>query len=253
MIAFDPFFGLFLLGAIRLCYPFQTAVRSSRFGERRSQLFSSKMSPQLVLSLSNKLGPEGPIDLVLASQSPRRREILDMMGLKDRFTVTPSSLDEEALQQRLKSTGAAAIDPVEYTCTLAKEKAKALAVALPKGQEKPTLILGSDTIVAIGGKILEKPKDSADAKRMLLELSGSSHSVHTGVAIYMVNRDGVLLLTSFVDTAKVSFSSLQMDDIEAYIRTGEPMDKAGAYGIQGIGGQFVESIEGDFFTVSRLW
>ena len=198
---------------------------------------------QLLVSQVGQLGKDG-IHLILASQSPRRKEILEMMGLQGRFEVMHSPLDETALQEELtKST-----QPRDYTRVLAEEKAKALASVIPG--EHPTLVLGSDTIVDLDGHILEKPSDEADAKRMLRALSGVQHQVHTGVALYRVNEKGAVLAGSFTDTAKVTFAMLSDADIEAYVASGEPMDKAGSYGIQGIGGQLVQCVEGDFFTVS---
>jgi len=202
------------------------------------------------------------IHLILASQSPRRREILDMMGLQNRYRVTPSPLDESLLQQQLRD-----VDPVVYTRTLALEKAMALAETLastfsePQLQPTTTLILGSDTIVAYDGHILEKPVDEADAVRMLETLQGNRHSVHTGVALVKVQQrhphqqdegNDVMVVEAFTDTAQVTFATLSTNDIASYVATGEPMDKAGSYGIQGIGGQLVTSIEGDFFTVSLV-
>jgi septum formation protein len=224
------------------------------------------------------------IRLILASQSPRRREILDMMGLRGRFVVLPSPVDEAEIQGRLvleadeRRGGRSRPDPPEYARHLAC--AKALAVAEHVAREPPpradeatagavvemTIVLGSDTIVEIDGQILEKPTDEQDAERMLAMLSGRRHHVHTGVAMVCVAGSagptgcgdgevvrGAAAITrtvSFVDTATVQFSTLTADDIGAYVSTGEPMDKAGSYGIQGIGGQMVRSIEGDFFTVS---
>lgn len=185
------------------------------------------------------------VKLILASQSPRRREILDMMGLGGKYTVNPSPLDESSLQLLLKDE-----DPKEYTRILAEEKAKALAETLTTSV--PTLVLGSDTIVELEGKILEKPIDSDSAVTMLKQLSANHHQVHTGVAIYLVVNKDVQLLSSFTDTANVYFAELSEEDIKAYVETGEPMDKAGAYGIQAIGGQFVVKVEGDFFTVMGL-
>ena len=120
--------------------------------------------------------------------------------------------------------------------------------------------MGSDTIVAYDGHILEKPVDEADAVRMLETLQGNRHSVHTGVALVKVQQrqqhqhegNDVKLVEAFTDTAQVTFSTLSTSDIASYVATGEPMDKAGSYGIQGIGGQLVTSIEGDFFTVSLV-
>lgn len=172
-----------------------------------------------------------------------------MMGLAGRFEVSPSPLDESSLQKVLS----AKLDcPKEYTQTLAQEKAKALAETRVGLVRKPTLVLGSDTIVDLSDHILEKPIDEAEAVNMLRKLSGIQHAVHTGVALYRIDPDASapMLCTSFVDTAIVSFATISEEDIAAYVATGEPMDKAGSYGIQGLGGQFVSSVQGDFFTVS---
>jgi len=225
-------------------------------------------------STNNQNKSKQKIGLILASQSPRRLEILNMMGLQGLFTVNPSPLDESLLQQQLQGT----TDPIEYTRTLAVEKAMALAQSLV--DQKPTkskaaaasttmlLVLGSDTIVAHEDHILEKPVDEADAIRMLSQLQGQQHSVHTGVALVAVRHGCCLgddtdddatatatvqLVEAFTDTAQVTFAPLSVTDIAAYVATGEPMDKAGSYGIQGIGGQFVTAIDGDFFTVRRYY
>ena len=233
-----------------------------------------QQTPPLVLSLREYLvasevaatetNEKHKIKLILASQSPRRQEILTMMGLGGLFTVQPSPLDESALQQQLQGT----TDPVEYTRQLATEKALALARALvleskqqqqqqaepPSVQQRPLhtrLVLGSDTIVAHNGHILEKPIDEADARRMLWKLQGQQHSVHTSVALVVVDDDNEpRVVQAFTDTALVTFASLSAMDIATYVATGEPMDKAGAYGIQGMGGQIVSAVDGDFFTVS---
>lgn len=211
----------------------------------------SPVSGMLLVSLREHVGSEeGQIRLILASQSPRRREILSMMGLEGRFEAIPSPLDEAALQAAL--TDESETDPIEYTRTLAEEKAKALADHLrtePTRAESPIIVLGSDTIVALDGRILEKPRDADDARQMLALLSGRVHAVHTGVAIVQLPIGTV---TSFVDTATVEFGVLTAEDVDAYVATGEPLDKAGSYGIQGIGGQLVHSVTGDFFTVMGL-
>ena len=220
----------------------------------------------LLVSSMNDIGPTGRYDLILASQSPRRREILDLMGLGGRYSHTPSPLDESALQRELAALPH--IQPEEYTRILAERKAKALGDELSEGggahrvegaasTAMTTLILGSDTIVDLDGDILEKPLDEDDAIRMITSLSGRWHRVHTGVAIFRLNRsdrDGLqlVLVSSFTETARVKFATLANSDIKAYVRTGEPMDKAGSYGIQGVGGQLVEQIDGDFFTVMGL-
>ena len=206
----------------------------------------------LLLSNMHKIGPESSLRLILASASPRRREILDMMGLSDRYTVQPSPLDEKVVQTELSGLG---FEPKEYAKVLAERKAAALCDELLKLSQNTgtTLILGSDTIVDHQGHILEKPTDTKDAYDMLARLSGGWHVVHTGVAVYAIAGNGKMdLLFSFTDTAKVKFAPLTQSDIKSYIETGEPMDKAGSYGIQGIGGQMVESLEGDFFTVMGL-
>lgn len=219
----------------------------------------------LLLSKLHKLTTDGPQRLILASQSPRRREILDMMGLTNRYSVTFSPLDEEALQLELRALKTP-LSPQDYAKKLAESKAFALAEEITNGDDnscthESSFILGSDTIVDYDGAILEKPKSKDDAKQMLTTLSGSWHEVHTGVALYKIthsnngNNDGndnVELVSSFTETAKVKFAPLSSEDIAAYVETGEPMDKAGSYGIQGIGGQMVERMDGDFFAVMGL-
>ncbi|KAG7370901.1 Maf-like septum formation family protein [Nitzschia inconspicua] len=237
-------------------------------------------SSQLLVSLSDRLARTDDDDnraafdsnrpkplgrLVLASQSPRRREILDMMGLSNCYEVEPSPLDESQLQADLVQRQ---LSSKEYTLRLAEAKAQALAQAHTVDKKKttkttnennddaaadiPIFYLGSDTIVELDEKILEKPKDKADAKRMLTIMSGRQHHVHTGVALYRLYQQDIQLVGSFTDTATVTFCTLGENDIDAYIASGEPMDKAGSYGIQGIGGQFVTAIEGDFFTVMGM-
>jgi septum formation protein len=220
-------------------------------------------SDSLLISKMDRIGLlEEDVKLILASQSPRRREILDMMGLAGRYTVHPSPLDEEALQVELAKI-TPQLCPKEYTKTLAEEKAKAMAMTLvSQGQSshETFFILGSDTIVDLNGSILNKPVDEKEAELMLTRLSGNLHEVHTGVALYQVspaqphetNPAEPILIKSYTDTARVRFTTLSKADIESYVKTGEPMDKAGSYGIQGIGGQFVEGIEGDFFVVMGL-
>jgi septum formation protein len=192
------------------------------------------------------------VNLVLASQSPRRREILDMMGLGGKYTTQPSPLDEESLQTELISQKLSSTD---YTHRLAQAKAHALAVTQASSLTTTTFYLGSDTIVELDDMVLEKPKNTDQAKEMLRKLSGRDHHVHTGVAIYKVTPGSEVtttLVSSFVDTAQVTFATLSELDIAAYVQSGEPMDKAGSYGIQGIGGQFVSGLTGDFFTVMGL-
>ena len=169
--------------------------------------------------------------LVLASSSPRRRELLAMLGIPCR--VIPSGLNE----RQLPDEGAAGF-------ALRAARDKALAVA-GSGAELP--VLGSDTVVEVGGVALGKPVDEHDAIDMLRRLAGRSHHVHTGIALAVGNR-----CESLVDTSVVRFLPLADATIRWYIATGEPMDKAGAYAVQGRGGLLVESIEGSPSTVIGL-
>lgn len=170
--------------------------------------------------------------LILASQSPRRREILDMLGYM--FECRPAHADE---------TVPAGISPGEAVELLAARKARAVGLSAGAGDT----VLGSDTVVALDGAVLGKPADRDDALRMLRALSGRTHTVYTGVALLKGEEEIV-----FHDRAEVTFYPLEEAEIAAYAATGEPMDKAGAYGIQGRGSALVEGIRGDFFTVMGL-
>lgn len=167
--------------------------------------------------------------VILASQSPRRRELLSLVGIA--HEVRPADVDERYL------TGEA---PRAHAERLAREKATRI-------REPGAIIIGSDTIVVVDGEVLGKPKDEADAARMLRRLSGRSHTVITAVAIAWDGR-----VESGVEEVGVTFHSLSEKDITAYIATREPMDKAGAYGIQGFGATIVASVSGDYFAVMGL-
>lgn len=176
--------------------------------------------------------------LVLASGSPRRQQILTEIGQLQRdfeFEIVTPDIDETY-------QGEAAAD---FVLRLAKEKAQA-GFALCHHLEAPRVI-GSDTIVVLDGNILGKPVDKADAVKTLQALSGQTHQVMTAVAI----TNGSETVSKVVSTA-VTFCQLNMEDILAYIETQEPMDKAGAYGIQAIGGSFVASINGSYSAVVGL-
>lgn len=170
--------------------------------------------------------------IVLASASPRRRELLSMLGLD--FKVIPAH-GEERLDLSLA--------PGAQVAALSRQKAEEVAKRCPPD----TLVIAADTIVALDGQLLGKPADEGEAARMLARLSGREHAVFTGVTVL---RDGSAL-SEFEET-RVRFRTLTRREIEAYIKTGEPMDKAGAYGAQGIGALFVEGITGDFFNVMGL-
>uniref|UniRef100_A0A8B9WUV3 Acetylserotonin O-methyltransferase like n=1 Tax=Bos mutus grunniens TaxID=30521 RepID=A0A8B9WUV3_BOSMU len=182
--------------------------------------------------------------VVLASSSPRRREILSNAGL--RFEVVPSRFKE-------KLHKASFATPQAYAVETAKQKALEVADRMyQKDLRAPDVVIGADTIVAVGGLILEKPVDKQDAYRMLSRLSGKEHSVFTGVAIvHCYTKDGQLdtEVSEFYEETTVKFSELSEEMLWEYIDSGEPMDKAGGYGIQALGGMLVEYVRGDFLSV----
>ena len=169
--------------------------------------------------------------LVLASGSPRRRETLTCLGFE--FTVRPVDIDES------RRAGENALD---YVRRLAEEKARGDA-------REGEIILAADTIVVLDGELLGKPKDAEDATAMLGRLSGRDHEVSTGVAVFDVDHDRLEIA---VETTVVRFTSLDPAEIAWYVASGEPMDKAGAYAIQGLASLFVESIEGNYANVVGL-
>ena len=169
--------------------------------------------------------------IILASQSPRRRELLTLIGIP--HEVQPADLDE-SLQP-----GEA---PVPHAERLARSKAEVIAA-----REPGAVIVGADTIVVLDGEILGKPATPTEAQATLRKLSGRTHTVHTAVA---VSRHGKTV--SGVESVEVTFRPLTSAQIDAYIATGEPMDKAGAYGIQGFGAVIVERVHGDYFAVMGL-
>ena len=168
--------------------------------------------------------------LVLASGSPRRREILDLLGLK--HEVRPPDVDEQLLSGE---------EPGVQARRLAVEKASSTA------GDGDDLILAADTLVVLGDEILGKPVDEADALRMLMKLQGGRHEVHTGLALRFDDR-----IESDVAVTRVWFRSLDAAECEEYVASGEPLDKAGAYGIQGLGAVLVQRIEGEYFNVMGL-
>lgn len=171
-------------------------------------------------------------EIILASASPRRREILTTLGIPHRIVVSDA---DEALP--------AGLTPAEAVEMLAARKAAAVAPLVPAD----AVILAADTVVAVDGDILGKPRDAADAAAMLRQLSGRAHTVYTGVAV----RRGAHALTAH-EATEVRFAPLSEAEIAAYIATGEPADKAGAYAIQGRAARFIEGITGDYFNVVGL-
>ena len=170
--------------------------------------------------------------LILASGSPRRRQLLEQIGLT--FVVRSSDVDESV------SPG---LTPAQVVESLSARKGEAVAAEAVPGD----LVLSADTVVALDGAILGKPRDRAEAEAMLTALSGRTHQVYTGVTLLQDGRR----LTEHEVTA-VTFRPLSPGEIAAYVSTGEPMDKAGAYGIQGLGALLVERLEGDYFNVMGL-
>ena len=171
-------------------------------------------------------------DIILASGSPRRKELLARAGYE--FSIVVSDADESV---------PAGLDPEQVARHLARAKASAVAAITDAGHT----VIGADTIVVLDGRIFGKPESDEDAFQMLSELSGRAHEVITGVCIV----DGSFVDT-FSETTEVVFRSLSDDEIRDYIATGEPADKAGAYGIQGLGGRLVDHIEGDYDNVVGL-
>jgi septum formation protein len=171
--------------------------------------------------------------IVLASQSPRRAEILRAHGLE--FTVEPAELDESALPDEA---------PAPHVERLALEKARAVA-----DRHRESAVLGCDTVVVIDGEILGKPRDVADARATIARLAGREHRVLSSVAIVCTELDHAAVSHR---VTRVRFRELDREEIARYVATGEPMDKAGSYGIQGHGALLVEGIEGDYFNVMGL-
>ena len=173
--------------------------------------------------------------LILASASPRRREILDMAGFA--FAVCPARGEEVRV-------GA---DPVEIVENLAKAKAREVAGS----QKEDCLVLGADTIVVLDGEIMGKPKDPEDAVRMIHCIQGRDHEVLTGVAV-ILKKGEVETTINFAETTRVHVFPMAEEEIQAYVASKEPMDKAGAYGIQGLFAAYVSGIEGDYNNVVGL-
>ena len=168
--------------------------------------------------------------IILASESPRRKYLLEQTGLH--FSVVPSAFDEGSL---------APGDPIDTVTTLAEAKAAEVAKRFPD-----SWVIGADTIVSINGQILGKPSSENEALQMLQQLSGHTHQVFTGFCICCRSKNRQI---SDCVSTDVTFKELTKDEIQWYIQTREPFDKAGAYGIQGFAGLFISGIEGDYYTV----
>lgn len=174
-------------------------------------------------------------ELYLASASPRRRELLDMLGFSYRLLLP--NADENSTES----------DPSCLVAELAARKAEAAMELLSAEERKNALILGADTVVYANGEILGKPKDRADAARMLKMLEGTTHEVYSGIAL--VRADGTV---STAECTTVHFAEMTDAEIDAYVASGEPMDKAGSYAVQGICSMWIDGIEGCHFNVIGL-
>ena len=171
--------------------------------------------------------------MILASGSPRRKHLMESMGLA--FEISPAGVDETP-------------HPDERPESLVRRLAATKAIAV--GERNPNaLVIGADTVVALGREILGKPQDENCARAMLQMLSGNRHEIYTGVSVWRADKGRGLVA---VDVAHVTFRSLSITEIDAYVKTGEPMDKAGSYAIQGGAGAWVESYEGNLETVIGL-
>ena len=174
--------------------------------------------------------------VILASASPRRRELLSL--IYPNFEVAPSDFDENHVSTELP--------PVEYVARAASHKARAVAA-----EQKDAIVIGADTVVVVDGHILGKPADVEDARRMLRMLSGRTHHVYTGVCVISIVK-GQASETEGVERTEVSVRELSDELLDRYIATAEPMDKAGAYAIQGKGAVLIERIDGCYFNVVGL-
>lgn len=176
--------------------------------------------------------------IILASASPRRKELLRQVGIE--AVVEPSHVEE-----RITST-----EPDQVVMELSRQKAEDVAAG---HQGEPVVVIGSDTVVAVDGQILGKPKDAADAVHMISMLAGRSHQVYTGVTLIACGgtESGASRVT-FAEKTDVHVYPMTLRQIEAYVSTGEPMDKAGAYGIQGMFAAYVKGISGDYNNVVGL-
>lgn len=186
--------------------------------------------------------------IILASASPRRKELLEQIGLE--FEICPAK-GEEVITKTI---------PHEVVMELSKQKAEevaAMVVGFQKENQDITtpsdiLVIGADTVVAYEGNILGKPKDEEDAKRMLTLLSGNTHSVFTGVTLVLIDKSGRVGELVFYEKTDVTMHAMTEAEIERYVASGEPMDKAGSYGIQGKCAIYVEKITGDYNNVVGL-
>lgn len=186
--------------------------------------------------------------IILASGSPRRRELLTQMGLE--FTVVPSDV-EEVVTRTVPWEVVMELSTLKARDIMYKVALDSISDIVNELEDDGVLVIGADTIVAVDNEILGKPKDVADAKRMIGLLQGREHSVYTGVTLIYI-KAGLAQTRSFVENTKVYVVPMNKKQIDRYVATGEPMDKAGAYAIQGYFAEFIEKIEGDYNNVVGL-
>lgn len=186
------------------------------------------------------MNPSAIRKIILASASPRRRELIEKIGIP--FEVIKSECEEITTKT----------EPCEVVMELSQQKAEDVFSRLDKTQRKGKLVLGADTIVAIDGKILGKPKDKQDAIAMLQELSGKVHHVFTGVTLLWEDLLGQMQRNTFFEDTEVEMYPMSIQEIEDYVATGEPMDKAGAYAIQGGCVIHIKEIRGEYSNVVGL-
>ena len=172
--------------------------------------------------------------LILASASPRRKELLAKIGLP--FDIIPAQ-EEETITKK---------SPVDVVMELSRQKAEEIALQ----QTEDCIVIGADTIVAKGDNIMGKPRDVADARRMLASISNDSHQVYTGVTLIRMGKERKQV--TFAEKTEVSLYPMSVEEMDAYIASGDPMDKAGAYGIQGDFAIHVKGIAGDYYNVVGL-
>ncbi len=188
------------------------------------------------------------IRVVLASQSPRRKEILELAQIE--FEICPSDIEEIQTSDK----------PEEVCVELCKQKALDVASKIRAYNDshpdittpQDILVIGADTIVSFDGMILGKPKDEEDAVRMLCKLSGAVNEVFTGVSLVFMSREGRVGEHTFYERTSVTFNDIPQDEIKKYVESGEPMDKAGSYGIQGYLAKYISKIDGDYYNVMGL-
>lgn len=180
--------------------------------------------------------------IILASASPRRKELLAQIGLT--FEIKPSNAEEVTKSE----------SPADMVMELSDLKASDIFEGLSENEKKETLVIGSDTVVALDGAVMGKPGTEENAVRMLTSLQGRSHQVYTGVTLIWQEKEGegTVLRKSFFEETAVEIYPMSAEEITAYVKTGEPMDKAGAYGIQGAFAAYIKGITGDYNNVVGL-